>query len=164
MDRQQRLQRPQYPSLQTSSQTSSPFHSYSSLSSVSSQGSLLSPNMPQNASSAPLPSPTVSHQAQYFGSIHPQQTQQSQSHAQYAQQYAQQQQQHPHQQQQQPHNQQQEQQKSMSGYHYQPDRAGAGQTAPETARYLGDFGLVAEAAKRAQMAVLMRDMEGVELR
>jgi hypothetical protein len=28
---------------------------------------------------------------------------------------------------------------------------------------LNEFALVAEAAKRAQMAVLMRDMEGVEL-
>ncbi|KJF60379.1 uncharacterized protein CIMG_10466 [Coccidioides immitis RS] len=32
-----------------------------------------------------------------------------------------------------------------------------------TAPFLQDFSLVAEAAKRAQMAVLMRDLEGVSL-
>ncbi|OJD33183.1 thiol methyltransferase protein [Diplodia corticola] len=46
---------------------------------------------------------------------------------------------------------------------YQPNRDGAGRTAQETAAYLNEYSLVAEAAKRAQMAVLMRDMEGVEL-
>ena len=35
--------------------------------------------------------------------------------------------------------------------------------APETAPFLNDFNLVAEAAKRAQMACLMRDMGDVEL-
>ncbi|KAF1815535.1 hypothetical protein P152DRAFT_188341 [Eremomyces bilateralis CBS 781.70] len=39
----------------------------------------------------------------------------------------------------------------------------AGTTAAETAAFLEDYGLVAEAAKRAQIACLMRDMEGVEL-
>jgi hypothetical protein len=34
---------------------------------------------------------------------------------------------------------------------------------PSTDPYLKDFTLVAEAAKRAQMAVLMRDMEGFGL-
>ena len=32
-----------------------------------------------------------------------------------------------------------------------------------TAPFLQDFSLVAEAAKRAQMAVVMRDMEGISL-
>ncbi|KAK0728465.1 hypothetical protein B0T26DRAFT_636329 [Lasiosphaeria miniovina] len=34
---------------------------------------------------------------------------------------------------------------------------------PSTDVFLKDFTLVAEAAKRAQMAVLMRDMEGIGL-
>jgi hypothetical protein len=50
-----------------------------------------------------------------------------------------------------------------SSYHYSPDRAGAGATAQETSTFIGNYALVAEAAKRAQMAVLMREMEGVEL-
>lgn len=33
----------------------------------------------------------------------------------------------------------------------------------DTSPFLRDFNLVAEAAKRAQMAVLMRDMEGVAI-
>ena len=64
--------------------------------------------------------------------------------------------------------QQQQQQLQATGrveyYSYQPDRSGAGATAQETARYISDYGLVAEAAKRAEMAVLMRDLEGVDLR
>lgn len=39
------------------------------------------------------------------------------------------------------------------------ERAGAAATAP----FLRDFTLVAEAAKRAQMAVVMRDLEGISL-
>ena len=35
--------------------------------------------------------------------------------------------------------------------------------APSTEAFLKDFTLVAEAAKRAQMAVLMRDLDGVSL-
>ncbi|KAL2148315.1 hypothetical protein VTH82DRAFT_2235 [Thermothelomyces myriococcoides] len=35
--------------------------------------------------------------------------------------------------------------------------------APSTEAFLKDFTLVAEAAKRAQMAILMRDFEGVSL-
>jgi len=50
-----------------------------------------------------------------------------------------------------------------STYHYSPDRTGAGATAQETSTFIGNYALVAEAAKRAQMAVLMREMEGVEL-
>lgn len=40
---------------------------------------------------------------------------------------------------------------------------GDGGGTPETAPFLKDFNLVAEAAKRAQMACLMRDMGEVEL-
>ncbi|KAF2181983.1 hypothetical protein K469DRAFT_468810, partial [Zopfia rhizophila CBS 207.26] len=50
-----------------------------------------------------------------------------------------------------------------AGYDYRPNREGAGQTAAETSTYLNEYALVAEAAKRAQMAVLMRDVEGMEL-
>ncbi|KAK7539247.1 hypothetical protein IWX49DRAFT_230221 [Phyllosticta citricarpa] len=49
------------------------------------------------------------------------------------------------------------------GWDYNPNREGAGRTAQETAAFLNEYSLVAEAAKRAQMAVLMRDMEAVEL-
>jgi hypothetical protein len=51
----------------------------------------------------------------------------------------------------------------QQNYGYVPDRNGAGSTAQETRSYIDNFALVAEAAKRAQMAVLMREMEGVEL-
>jgi hypothetical protein len=51
----------------------------------------------------------------------------------------------------------------MQNYTYPPERSNAGATAQETRNYIDQFALVAEAAKRAQMAVLMRDMEGVEL-
>ncbi|KIW01763.1 uncharacterized protein PV09_06936 [Verruconis gallopava] len=54
-------------------------------------------------------------------------------------------------------------QQQQPGYDYVPDRGTAGSTAQETRNYIDNFALVAEAAKRAQMAVLMRDMEGVEL-
>jgi hypothetical protein len=64
------------------------------------------------------------------------------------------------QQQQQP---QQSQPMQVSSYDYVPDRTGAGATAQETSSFISNYALVAEAAKRAQMAVLMRDMEGVEL-
>lgn len=101
---------------------------------------------PRQTASAPLPSPT-SQQSQYFAPF-PQ--------SQMAPQYAQQQQQS-----QQP--QQQQSQQQSSDYHYSPDRSASGSTAQETSTFIGNYALVAEAAKRAQMAVLMREMEGVEL-
>ncbi|KAF2654615.1 hypothetical protein K491DRAFT_553082, partial [Lophiostoma macrostomum CBS 122681] len=52
---------------------------------------------------------------------------------------------------------------SPPAYSYQPNRQGAGQTAAETTNFLNQTALLAEAAKRAQMAVLMRDVEGMEL-
>jgi hypothetical protein len=52
---------------------------------------------------------------------------------------------------------------AQQNYRYEPERGSAGTTAQETRSYIDNFALVAEAAKRAQMAVLMRDMEGVEL-
>ncbi|OCK80579.1 hypothetical protein K432DRAFT_267689, partial [Lepidopterella palustris CBS 459.81] len=49
------------------------------------------------------------------------------------------------------------------GYDYRPNRDGAGRTAAETKSLLNEYALLAEAAKRAQMAVLMRDIDGMEL-
>jgi hypothetical protein len=48
-------------------------------------------------------------------------------------------------------------------FEYRPNREGAGQTAAETTNYLSQMALLNEAAKRAQMAVVMRDIEGMEL-
>ncbi|KAF1967885.1 hypothetical protein BU23DRAFT_378704, partial [Bimuria novae-zelandiae CBS 107.79] len=48
-------------------------------------------------------------------------------------------------------------------FEYQPNRDGAGRTATETQNYLNQAALLAEAAKRAQMAVVMRDLDGMEL-
>jgi hypothetical protein len=48
-------------------------------------------------------------------------------------------------------------------FEYRPNREGAGQTAAETTNYLGQMALLNEAAKRAQIAVVMRDIEGMEL-
>lgn len=59
--------------------------------------------------------------------------------------------------------QQAQQQQQFANYNYRPDRSGAGATAHETNSYINQYGLVAEAAKRAQMAVLERDLNGIEL-
>ncbi|KAF3047082.1 hypothetical protein E8E12_011086 [Didymella heteroderae] len=112
------------------------------ISSYSSSSSLASPS-PQSA--APLSSPTMtSAQQQYsFGSLnqpHQQQSQQQQS-----------QQHHPMQLQRHP------------SYEYQPNRQGAGATQNETAAYLNSAALLAEAAKRASIQVVMRDIEEMEL-
>ncbi|KAF2851736.1 hypothetical protein T440DRAFT_373026, partial [Plenodomus tracheiphilus IPT5] len=62
---------------------------------------------------------------------------------------------------------QQQQQRMQAQRHpsfeYQPNRAGAGQTAGETTNFLAQTSLLAEAAKRAQMACVMRDLDGMEL-
>jgi hypothetical protein len=50
-----------------------------------------------------------------------------------------------------------------NSFEYRPNREGAGQTAAETTNYLSQMALLNEAAKRAQMAVVMRDIEGMEL-
>lgn len=54
-------------------------------------------------------------------------------------------------------------QQQQMGYGYQPDRGAAGATAQETNSYIDRYSRVAEAAKRAQMACLERDLNGVEL-
>lgn len=114
---------------------SSPSANSSTYQSYSSTTSLDS----QSSASAPLPSPSSStHHQGFFGSLNQQhQTQQS------------------------PHQNQAVQPPQQ--YSYQPNREGAGRTAAETNRYLDHSALLAEAAKRAQMAVVMRDIEGMEL-
>ena len=85
-------------------------------------------------SSAPLPSPSQTHQAQYFGTLPTRQQVQAV----------------------------QQPQSQRRDSVYQGQRGGVG-GAPETAPFLADFSLLAEAAKRAQMACLMRDFGDVEL-
>ncbi|OAG09349.1 uncharacterized protein CC84DRAFT_1069194, partial [Paraphaeosphaeria sporulosa] len=48
-------------------------------------------------------------------------------------------------------------------FEYQPNRDGAGRTAGETQNFLNQAALLAEAAKRAQMACVMRDLDSMEL-
>lgn len=72
------------------------------------------------------------------------------------------------QQQQQSQQQQSQQQHPMQlqrhpSYEYQPNRQGAGATQNETAAYLNSAALLAEAAKRASIQVVMRDIEEMEL-
>jgi hypothetical protein len=73
--------------------------------------------------------------------------------------------QQPQQQQQQPSQQQQQQQACSqgSGHQYCPDRSSSGATAQETNSHLHQYSLIAEAAKRAQLALLEREMEGMEM-
>jgi len=140
--------RPAYPSLSTAtaSNTSVFQNSASSISSTMSSTSAASsttqdsPLQQRSTSYAPLPSPTVSDRTPFFGTMHPQMSQQQQTAAQLQQRVVQ-----------------------IQQYQYQPERTGAGATAQETASYIKDYALVAEAAKRAQMAVLARDMEGFQL-
>jgi hypothetical protein len=155
--------RPPYPALPTSSATSSSSafqHSTSSITSTQSAHSASSATgsdqscsspLDRHYSHAPLPSPTVS-QGAFFGSLG-QMSQQQMLQLQQLQQLQQQQQQ-----------QQQSQGQQMAGYQYQPDRSGAGATAQETNSYINQYALLAEAAKRAEMAVLERDLDGFELR
>lgn len=152
--------RPQYPKLQTPQTEPTAVSSFqsstSSLASLSTHSSSMLSSSRQTA--APLPSPSTSQQqaSPFFASLHPQAYQQQG--AAYMQQPVQAA----------AYQQSQSQQQSLGGriegYNYQPDRAGAGTTAQETARYMSEYGLVAEAARRAQMAVLMRDLEGIDLR
>jgi len=88
-------------------------------------------------SSAPLPSPSQTQQSPFFGASSAQAHQNQAS--------------HPFQ-----HGQQ-------AGNAFQNTNNGGAGNATETAPFLKDFSLLAEAAKRAQMACLMRDMGEVEL-
>jgi hypothetical protein len=156
------LQRPFYPQITTPSAalsaSQSVFQSTSSLASVSSYNTVpqASPNMLAQqtptfaAASAPLPSPSSNQHptANYFSSI----VQSQQGPVSHSQQQAQQQQQH-------------QQQRFPTGQNstYVGQRGGGQGGTPETAPFLRDFNLVAEAAKRAQMACLARDLGDVGL-
>ncbi|KXL42870.1 hypothetical protein M433DRAFT_136170 [Acidomyces richmondensis BFW] len=147
------LPRPCYPQITTPSAplsaSQSVFQSTSSLSSVSSYNHApqSSPNMLSQqtptfaAASAPLPSPSSSQHppANYFNSIVQSPPGQVS---------------HP-----------QQQQRLPTGQHssYIGQRGGGQGGTPETAPFLRDFNLVAEAAKRAQMACLARDLGDVGL-
>ncbi|KAF2169896.1 hypothetical protein M409DRAFT_20310 [Zasmidium cellare ATCC 36951] len=142
--RQSHGQRPPYPQVTVqaaspSSQTSSVFQSTSSLASLSSLNS--APHNPHMAESAPLPSPSMAQPNNYFSSI-------SSSHAPTS---------HPTQSQRIP---AQAQQAVSSPYVGQRGDTGG---APETAPHLAQFNLLAEAAKRAQMACLSRDLGDIGL-
>jgi hypothetical protein len=148
-------QRPAYPQISSSSSASSSsdntptstpssaFNSSSSLSyTTSPNGSSATPaaaNMPQQMfTSAPMPSPSVVQRQNYFGSAS---AQGPTSHPE----------------------QQQSQQHRTSVCQQHMGQRGGGHGAPETAPFLQDFNLVAEAAKRAQTACLMRDFDEMEL-
>ncbi|KAJ9638814.1 hypothetical protein H2201_005695 [Coniosporium apollinis] len=132
-----------YQSSPTSS-TSSTYQSSSSLSSLALPPAMSPAPAPPHStathsrqtSAAPLPSPTAqaADATQYFGSLNPQAPAQRPQQGQ-----------------------------RQQSYEYRPDRTGAGTTAQETANLLNYNALVAEAAKRAQMAVLMRDMGEMEM-
>jgi hypothetical protein len=144
-------QRPTYPQISSSTSSSdstptstpsSAFNSSSSLSyTTSPNGSSSTPaaaNMPQQMfTSAPMPSPSVVQRQSYFGSAS---AQGPTSH---------------------PEQQQSQHRTSVCQQHM--GQRGGGHGAPETAPFLQDFNLVAEAAKRAQTACLMRDFDEMEL-
>jgi len=98
-----------------------------------------SPVQHRQTSGAPLPSPIGHGQNPFFGSLHAQSAQQP--------------------------SEQEIQQRLMQAaqFQYQAERSAAAARAQETSSYIKDYGLVAEAAKRAQMAVLAREMESFEL-
>ena len=146
-------QRPAYPQTSSSSSsssdstpTSTPSSAFNSSSSfgyaTSSNVSSSTPaaaNMPQQMfTSAPMPSPSVVQRQSYFGSTS---TQGPTSHPE----------------------QQPSQQHRTSVCQQHMGQRGNGHGPPETAPFLQDFNLVAEAAKRAQTACLMRDFDEMEL-
>lgn len=179
MDSCRNQQRPPYPVL-TMSMSSSAFQNSnksidsatSASSHVSSSNMAISPSRHQGQyNAAPLPSPTLDEQS-YLGSMSHQTGSQQLGtvvrHQQNQQQIAAQQMaaiQHYQQQQQQ--QQQQayfsQQQYAQDHYAYQSDRQRSGTSAQETNAYINNYALLAEAAKRAQMAVLERDLGGVDL-
>jgi hypothetical protein len=154
------MERPSFPS--------QPASAYASSSSTN-RNTIVPPR--RETASAPIPSPTVQ-QGQFFAAFSSQpQSQQAPTSYPYQQQsplYQNPQQQAPYTTQQsygQAQQQQQQQQPAgQANYQYNPDRTGAGATAQETSGFIKDYALVAEAAKRAQMAVMMRDFGEVELR
>lgn len=97
---------------------------------------------PQRLSSAPLPSPSQTEQANYFEAMRVQSQHQQQAQQAFQQGF-----------------QQMAQQQQPNGAQHMGPQGGS----PETASFLSNLNLVAEAAKRAQMACLMRDFGDVEL-
>lgn len=140
--RQAYLQRPPYPSVSTEnapSNTQSVFQSssssLSSISSISSPGGAPQPPALRfNGMQAPMPSPSnmqpQPQPASYFGSLSSQSSQGYPA----------------------------QQRIPDQAPQYAGQRGGEAGGAPETAPFLKDFSLVAEAAKRAQMACLERDL------
>ena len=131
-------------------QSSASISSFASISTSPSQTTMHSRHSPV-LSSAPLPSPNAGRQAtgsNYFGSISGPAMQPP------AQQYQ-------HTQQQSTSISQQPQQQQFS-FDHQNQRGTSGGMS-ETAPYLQSFNLLAEAAKRAEMACLMRDLEDFEM-
>ncbi|KAF2102667.1 hypothetical protein NA57DRAFT_71655 [Rhizodiscina lignyota] len=126
--------------------------------------------------SAPLPSPTAE-QRPFFASLNPASPQastfqqipsQQQGQMQYQQQASYQTQaqmpQSPTVQQQSQASQQQAVPHQMqTGWNYVPNRQGAGTSNPETASFLRDYNLIAEAAKRAQVACMIRDLDAMDM-
>jgi hypothetical protein len=140
-------QRPLYPQVSSdSTSTSTPSSAFNSSSSLSytatPSGSSSTPSaatMPQQMfTSAPMPSPSVVQRQNYFGSMS---AQGPTSHPE----------------------QQASQQHRTSVCQQHMGQRGNGNGAPETAPFLQDFNLVAEAAKRAQTACMMRDFDEMEL-
>jgi len=101
---------------------------------------------------APLPSPTGQHpRVEYFASIsqHAQQQQLQQQHVMYLEQQRQ--------------YQLQEQQRRQPPAQQQPQRQASFDPRGDTNNFLNQSTLLAEAAKRAQMQVLMRDLDEMDL-
>ncbi|KAF4314183.1 hypothetical protein GTA08_BOTSDO01641 [Botryosphaeria dothidea] len=139
-----RQQRPSFP-VAGGSQVSSASQSSSSLSTLATPSAFAIPGAVQQSQSqtgVPMPPSSPVQQGHFFGSLHPE----NMAAAQTAQ----------------PQRPQPQASRSTS-WEYRPNRDNAGRTAQETMSYLNEYNLVAEAAKRAQMAVLMRDMEGMEM-
>ncbi|KAH7050231.1 hypothetical protein B0J12DRAFT_90076 [Macrophomina phaseolina] len=140
-----RQQRPSFPAT-GASQVSSASQSSSSLSTLATPSAFAIPGavlqQSQSHSAVPMPPSSPVQQGHLFGSLHPE----NMTAAQVAQS------QRP-----------QPPATRSTSWEYRPNRDDAGRTAQETMSYLNEYNLVAEAAKRAQMAVLMRDMEGMEM-
>lgn len=170
--------RPPYPTL-SPSQSSSAYTSSSSLASMPSSDQPAH-NEPFSQQSAPLPSPTTE-QRQFFGSLNAPDTEQqkqmryfTRSSNQMQQQQQQSVSQMASQQQQQPIQQQQQAsgtgsasqpplQQMQTSFNYRPDRQDAGATNAQTMAMLADYNLIAEAAKRAQMACMIRDLDEMDM-
>lgn len=157
---QQQSSRPSYPQVSSAESMHSNFPSSTSVSSLASmstsptQTTMHSRSSPI-LSSAPLPSPTAERQAaggNYFGQMS---GQSSQTFVQPWRQRTNSISEH-----QQQHHQPQSRQPSVDGHQGQMGQGGG---MAETAPFLQGFNLLAEAAKRAEMAVLMRDLGDFEM-